>query len=120
MSLREPAKFDQLGLGRFERKAELAEPFAQSFLEERSAPRSSLGGSCSTSYQRGFIASATTGCPPAPAAKPTCARQAAEWPPQCQQSIHRQRTTPPIRKPQPIIAPRARAALRPNLRVVEE
>jgi hypothetical protein len=33
MSVREPAKFDQLGLGRFERKAELAEPFAQSFLE---------------------------------------------------------------------------------------
>jgi hypothetical protein len=33
VSVREPAEFDQLGLGRFERKAELAEPFAQSFLE---------------------------------------------------------------------------------------
>jgi hypothetical protein len=33
MLLREPTKFDQFGLGRFERKAELAEPFAQSFSE---------------------------------------------------------------------------------------
>ena len=33
MVLREPAKFDQFGLGRFERKVELAEPFAQGVLE---------------------------------------------------------------------------------------
>jgi hypothetical protein len=36
VSLREPAKFDQLGLGRFERKAELAEPFAQGVLQAQS------------------------------------------------------------------------------------
>ena len=36
-----------------------------------SPPTSSSGASCSTCYRRGFAASATTGCSPAPAARPT-------------------------------------------------
>ena len=33
MPLREPAKFDELGLGRFQGQAELSQPFAQGVLD---------------------------------------------------------------------------------------
>src|SRR6266481_5610644 len=33
MSLREPAKFDEFGLGRFQGQAELSQPFAQGVLD---------------------------------------------------------------------------------------
>ena len=35
MSLREPAKFDELGLGRFQGQAELSQPFAQGVLDAK-------------------------------------------------------------------------------------
>src|SRR5437870_8047091 len=35
MSLREPAKFDELGLGRFQGQAELSQPFAQGVLNAK-------------------------------------------------------------------------------------
>ena len=35
MPLREPAKFDELGLGRFQGQAELSQPFAQGVLDAR-------------------------------------------------------------------------------------
>jgi len=41
MSLREPAKFDELGLGRFQGQAELSQPFAQGVLNPREDCRGS-------------------------------------------------------------------------------